>query len=377
MWQSLKNIYHLSIAVLANIYFGFPGNKLKVIGVTGTDGKTTTVHLICHILKNSNKKVSMLSTITSPGLHVTTPSPFALQRILKEAKDKGSEFFVLEVTSHAIDQNRVWGIPFEAGAVTNITREHLDYHKTFENYVNTKGKLLKSAKIPIANIEDTSYKFFSTYKTKLLTYGLNKGDINLKNFTLQKSITGFNRFNFLCAASVCLSLGISKQEIKKAFSNFKLPVGRLDLFYDGDFKVIVDFAHTPNAFENVLKLLRPEIAGKIIHVFGSAGERDKEKRPLMGKISSKFSDLIVLTSEDPRRENPMKIINDIKSGIKNSVSVKILPNRKEAIRFSISKAKEGDLVLLTGKSHEKSMNYGKGEEPWDEYEVVEQVLGNK
>lgn len=383
MWQDIKNIYHLLVAVLANIIFDFPGKKLKVIGVTGTDGKTTTVYLIYHILNFSGFSASMVSSIAATikdkeydtGFHVTTPSPLALQKFLREAKKQGTDYFVLEVTSHALDQNRVWGIPFMIGVVTNITSEHLDYHKTYEEYLKTKKRLLRIAQTAVVNRDDQSYAYLSDLEKEKgsknwVPYGIYKNSINLTNLP-----GDFNKYNASAAIEVCKLLGIEESKIAKAIKSFELPLGRLDYIYSKEFKVMIDFAHTPNAFLKLLSFLRPLVQGRIIHVFGSAGERDKSKRPVMGKIASDFANIIVLTAEDPRRESVDKIIAGIESGIKNPV-VQILkiPDRKKAISRAIEIAKLGDLVLLTGKAHEKSMNYGHGEEPWDEYEEVQKSL---
>lgn len=387
MWQDIKNIYHLFIAFFSNVIFLWPSRKLRVIGVTGTDGKTTTVHLIYHILKSANKNVSMLSSIEAlinnksydTGFHVTTPSPFALQKFLKKAKDSGSQYFILEVTSHALDQNRVFGIPFEIGVLTNITNEHLDYHKTYGEYLNVKSKLLIGSKIAVVNSDDGAFREISKILSgrNVVTYGRTRNsEINPTDFKFNFSKESeFNIYNTLAAVSVCRALGITDTFIKNALKNFKIPKGRLDVVYDSDFEVVIDFAHTPNAFEEVLSHLRKKISGKIIHVFGAAGERDKTKRPEMGKISDKYSGLIILTSEDPRSENPLAIIEDIKKEIKNKGKIKSIIDRREAINYAIKNAKKGDLVLITGKAHERSMNMGHGEEPWDEYNVVKEALG--
>ena len=387
MFQKIKNIYHLFIAIGASIFFGFPAKKIKVIGVTGTDGKTTTVYLIYHLLKTAGFKVSMVSSIGAvindkeydTGFHVTTPSSFDLQKLLRKALDANSEYFVLEVTSHALDQNRVWGIPFTIGAITNITREHFDYHKTYENYVKTKKRLLRMSKIQVVNKDDKSYSLLGNDRNRK-TYGLLSGDVNLKNFTFKNdSLIGeFNKYNVLCAVAVCRALGLVDNRIKKGIESFKLPLGRLDLVFSNNFNVIIDFAHTPNAFEEVLRLLRSQTTGRIIHVFGSAGERDKSKRPLLGKISSEFSDVIILTAEDSRSENTESIIGDISKGIKTSnVQIFKVPKRIMAIEKAIGIARDGDLVLITGKAHERSMNLGYGEKPWDEYEAVKKALEKK
>ncbi len=387
MWQKTKNLYHLFVAVSSNILFHFPAKKLTIIGVTGTDGKTTTVNLIYHILKSSGKSVSMLSSVGAyiggkeydTGFHVTTPSPFSLQSFLRKAVVAKSEYFVLEVTSHALDQHRIWGIPIKVGVLTNITHEHLDYHKTFENYLNTKLKLLQIADCDVVNRDDPSYKLLTRIKnsksdSNWVTYGLSD------NFRFDSEVLlgDFNRSNALAAVSVCRVLGLSDKEIDMAIKTFKMPTGRLDYVYEKDFSVVIDFAHTPNAFEQLLSSLRPKVKGRLIHVFGSAGERDSEKRPLMGKVSSDYADILFLTSEDPRSEDANKIIDEIESGIKKKdVKVFKIADRKEAITAAIKMADKKDMVLITGKAHEKSMNYSGKEEPWDEYKIVAEALSNR
>lgn len=393
MIRKFKNFYHLGIAIVSNIIFGFPGRKIVVIGVTGTDGKTTTVNLIYHILKENGKRVSMLTSIGAnvegkkydTGFHVTTPSSFTLQKLLRKAVNKKSEYFVLEVTSHAIDQYRTWGIPFRVGVLTNITREHLDYHKTYDKYLKTKEKLLIDAKVAVVNRDDASYALLSQAKTKKdnknwVTYGLSDGDINLSNsqFESRVLIGEFNKLNALAAIGACVSAGIPTENASDAIKSFKMPLGRLDFVYNEKFFVVIDFAHTPNAFEQLLCSLRKECKGKIIHVFGSAGERDKEKRPFMGEISSKYADIIILTAEDPRSEDVNDIIEEIASGIKRK-DAKVIrtPDRKDAINAAIEMADANDLVIITGKAHEKSMTYGKDEKPWDEYQIVEKAIESR
>ena len=377
--QKIKNIYHLLQAILANIWYGFPSHKLKVIGVTGTDGKTTTTHLIAHILKTAGKKLSFVSTVYASiggqesdiGFHVTTPSPFALQKLLKRSANHNDEYFVLETTSHAIDQNRVWGIKYEVGVITNITHEHLDYHKTFEEYEKTKLKLLKMAKIGIKNT--------------------NEIESIIKQIP---NLTTFNQHNYTSAYFVCKELGLPGKVVLRALKTFELPKGRLDLVYSKDFKVIVDFAHTPNAFQQLLpsiKELYLKKGGRLIHVFGSAGLRDFTKRPLMGQMSGKYSDLIILTEEDYRTEDPIIICQEIATGLEKEKAAKVnynqlincseksysmIVNREKAIREAIKIAKKGDVIILTGKSHEKSLCRGKTEYPWDEYEAVRKAIKN-
>jgi UDP-N-acetylmuramoyl-L-alanyl-D-glutamate--2,6-diaminopimelate ligase len=394
MWQKIKNIYHLFIAVIANILFLFPSRKMQMIAVTGTDGKTTTVNLIYHILKTSGAKASMVSSIAAvidgktydTGFHVTTPAPFSLQRFLRKARNKKSEYFVLEVTSHAIDQNRIVGIPIKVGVLTNVTSEHLDYHKTCDNYLGTKVKLLKKAKIAIVNSDDSSYTLLSDAKKNKsqenwITYGLSESsDYNPRTFDIKTArlVGDFNKYNVLAAVSVAKRLGIKDEVIKKALGSFHMPIGRVDYVYQEDFSIMIDFAHTPNAFEKILSTVRPITKGKIIHVFGSAGQRDAIKRPFLGEISSQYCDILVLTAEDPRSENVNKIIAEIEVGIKQEQAEVIrIPDRKEAIEAAIQMAKEDDLVLITGKAQEGSMTTDQEELPWDEFAVVEEALKNR
>ena len=377
--QRLKNIFHLINAFLANIWYGFPSRKITVIGITGTDGKTTTTHLIAHILKSCGKKVSYISTIFAKigekeydtGFHVTTPNPWLIQKLIKEAVNNKDEYFILETTSHALDQNRVWGINYKIGVLTNVTYEHLDYHLSYENYLKTKVELLKRAEVAFFNKDDRSYLYVKKMlkgRKKIIEY--QKLSIIKKNFP---NLEKFNQENFSAAYLVALNLGLRSEEVLKAIKTFKLPKGRFDLVYDKDFKVIIDFAHTPNAFLKLLSEIRKKYLknkGRLIHVFGSAGLRDNTKRPLMGEISGRFADFIILTEEDYRTEDPNKICQEVASGIRNK-NYQVIIDRKKAIEKALKMAKKGDVVIFTGKAHEKSLCRGKTEYPWDEYRAVE------
>ena len=269
------------------------------------------------------------------------------------------------------------------GVLTNVTNEHLDYHKTYDNYLETKIKLLKKAKICVVNSDDSSYMFLSKVKSQKtqgnwITYGLSESaDYNKNTFDIKgNTLLGeFNQYNVLASVAACKTLGITDESIKKALQTFREPIGRVDYVYQEDFSVMIDFAHTSNASEQILKALRPTVKGSLIHVFGSAGERDVLKRPFLGEISSEYCDIIILTAEDPRTEDVNAIIAEIEVGIKKGKCEVIrIPDRKEAIQAAVQMAKKDDLVLITGKSQEGSMNYGKGEEPWDEYEMVKEAL---
>ncbi len=392
MFQEIKNIYHLANAIAANLWYGFPSKNLTMIGVTGTDGKTTTVNLIYHILASSGLNSSMISTVGAAiegefediGFHVTTPSPWMIQRLLKRISNlqvKGKKYVVLEVTSHAIDQHRVWGINFEIGVLTNITNEHLDYHKTYENYLKTKAKLLNSAKIAIVNVDDQSYPFLKDIlkDKKTLTYSfaektdVTAKDIKVKNDSLEK----FNLYNVLAAALACKTLGLEISQIEKTLVSFVLPKGRQEMVFEGTFRVMIDFAHTPNAFEKILSSISVEGGGRIIHVFGCAGKRDPVKRPVMGTISAKYANVIILTAEDPRTEKVEEIIENISLGIQaveGKPEVFKISDRAEAIAAAVTMAKDGDFVIITGKGHEKSMNLSGKEIVWSDEEAVRNAL---
>lgn len=409
MWQGFKNFYHLFQAIIANFLYGFPARKITVIGVTGTDGKTTTVNLIYHILKTAGFKVSIISTVSSIindktyefGLHVTTPDVFTLQKNLRQAVNAGSQYMVLEVTSHALDQHRVFGIPFAVGVLTNITREHFDYHRTYKNYVNAKFKLLKAARLVVINRDDQSYEIIQSkvspkgrltmkkrHKLKV-TYGIRQNaDITPTLFPFNTKMVGeFNKYNILAAIAACRSLGLKDEIIRKGIETFQPPVGRVEIVHDNEFTVIIDFAHTPNALYEVLRAVREIMngEGRLIHVFGSAGERDKGKRPHMGEVAARLSDIIILTADDPRSESVEKISDDIAKGItfaKDRYAVQVkdiyrIPNRQEAINEAIALAMPKDFVILTGVGHARGMPVAGKEIPWSEHKAVSQALKSK
>lgn len=391
MFQLLKNYYHLIQAMIAVIRYGHPATGMAVIGVTGTDGKTTTASMIYHILKETGYKVSLISTVAAyidgkkldTGFHVTTPDSFHLQSYIAKARDAGSKYLVLEVTSHALDQNRVWGVPFAVGVLTNVSREHLDYHKTMKQYMLAKLKLLQMAKQAIINYDDQSYEFMvkKLHRKNVMSYGLTKSaDINPENHPFKSDLVGsYNVSNLLAALAVSDALGIDVKKATESISSFTLPEGRYEVVYDNDFKVIIDFAHTPHAIGSVLVAVREDgVKGRLIHVFGSAGERDKGKRPMMGKLSQKLADWSIITSEDVRHESPEAIANEILSGMtKPNERIDSIIDRQDAITRAITMAEPGDVILITGKGHEKSMNLGKGEEAWSDQMAVKKALEYK
>lgn len=389
--QRILNIfYHIPKAILANIFYGFPTRGLKVIGVTGTDGKTTTTTMIYQILKLVGKKVSMVSTVNAviggkdydTGFHVTSPDPFMVQKFANSARQNNDEYLVLEVTSHALDQYRFWGMQFEIGVITNITHEHLDYHKTFANYFQTKLKLIKDAKFAVVNQGIGGIR--DSQGNRVMTFGLDKGDFNQKDIKLKLKLVGdYNLENALAAMAVAFVLDIPREVTQKVLEDFEGVEGRMEEVKNmKGIKIIVDFAHTPNALEQSLKTLRKQTKGRLISVFGRAGQRDIQMRPKLGEISAKLADIIVITAEDPRGEleTISKQIMDgaIKTGAKLNKNLFVINDRSEAINFAINKlAKKGDLVGIFGKGHEKSMNLdGKKELPWSDKGVVLKALKN-
>lgn len=405
MWQEIKNLYHLGQAIAANMVYKYPSRKLKVIGVTGTDGKTTTASLIYHILNSSGKKTALISTVGAyingkvydVGFHVTNPAAFPLQKFFKKIKSSGHEYVVLEVTSHGLDQNRIWGIPIEIAVLTNLTHEHLDYHGNFQRYMNAKLKLFQIAKTCILNMDEAVYPYFSSVlaSKKIITYSLknNQAILTMETFKFRTELPGdFNKLNCLAAIGAVQSTGaVSDREIKSALATFTAPTGRMEVVQTKPFRVIIDFAHTPNAFAQVLPEIKKTTTGRLIHVFGSAGKRDQSKRPLMGTESAKSADIIILTAEDPRDETVEKISWDITQGFgadwtktdshqlqsDRRKQYTLISDRKSAIETAISIANPGDTVLFTGKAHEKSLNYGRGEEPWDEFKTTRDALRRK
>lgn len=391
--EIINNFYHLPEAILANIIYGFPTRGLTVIGVTGTDGKTTTTNMIYQILKEVGKKVSMVSTINAmiagksydTGFHVTSPDPFMVQKFAKQAKESGDQYLVLEVTSHSLDQNRFWGINFEVGVITNITHEHLDYHKTWENYFLAKSKLIENVKVAVLNIDEKHFNRLKNLVNKMnsvISFGSSSNaNFNPKKYPLKLKIPGeYNLLNALAALAATTSLGIDQQVAKKTLENFAGLEGRMEEIKNNrGIKVIVDFAHTPYALESALKTLRKETNGKLVSVFGSAGQRDIEKRSLMGEVSAKLADTTIITAEDPRGQLE-KINQQILSGAQKAGGILdknlfIIGDREKAIGFAIHMAKKGDTVGMFGKGHEKSMNYdGKTEIPWSDLVAAKKVL---
>src|SRR3989338_1213835 len=403
--QFLKNLAHLLTAILACFYYRFPGRSLTVVGITGTDGKTTTSSLVYHILASAGLPVALVTTVGAnignkfydTGFHVTTPSPFSLQRLMRRAVKSGSRYLVLEVTSHALDQFRTLGTPINIALITNISHDHLDYHRTFNSYKNAKAKILRGGGIAVLNRDDKNYDYLrKRTKRKIISFSLkDKADYTYKDFPFRSLLFGnFNKYNILAAFAVSDLLGVEEKTIYGAIAGFEGVPGRLENIKNKRrINIFIDFAHKPNALKEVILAVRTKTEGKTIVVFGCAGLRDRLKRPIMGEIAATHADYTVITAEDARTEDVRVIINQIAEGClrknvkemkkiqygrKNRPEGKIhfkIPDRQEAINFAIRDlAKTGDTVIVAGKGHEKSMCYGKIEYPWDEKKAILKAL---
>jgi len=382
----LLSWYHFLLAFLGAIVYRFPSRKLIVIGVTGTNGKSTVVELTSKILAAAGEKVASLSSIKFKvgerewpnTLKMTMPGRFKIQRFLRQALSSGCKYAVLEVTSEGIKQYRHKFIDFEVAVFTNLAPEHIETHGSFENYREAKGKLFQATKgIHVINIDDKNAEYFLQFPAnKKYTYGLNKGDINTQNTQFKLRLIGnFNIYNALAVTCVGLSQGISSEICKRALEKVESIPGRMEEVISEPFKVFVDYAFTPNALEKVYQTLKPQNK-KMICVLGACGGgRDKWKRPVLGKLAAKYCDEIIVTNEDPYDEDPYQILSMIKSGIfksqfSNPNFYEIL-DRREAIRKSLELAKPNDTVIITGKGCEPWICVAKGKKiPWDDRKVV-------
>jgi UDP-N-acetylmuramoyl-L-alanyl-D-glutamate--2,6-diaminopimelate ligase len=422
-----------ALAWLSAAWYGFPARKLAMIGVTGTDGKTTTINLLYHILRTAGIKTGMVSTVSAvigeeeytTGLHVTTPAAADVQRLLSEMVASGASHAILETTSHGLAQHRVSACDFDVAIITNVTHEHLDWHKNWEAYLAAKARLFEGLttatrkpnvrKFAVLNADDASYETLSELDIEhLLCYGIeNTADVMARDivfardgtrFTLQTrptletgtleatpisipistTLVGvFNVANILAAGAAALELGIAPEIIQRGVGALHGIPGRMERVSDegSAFLAIVDFAHTPNALRQTLLAARgmAEGGGRVIAVWGSAGLRDQEKRYLMGTISAQLADITIITAEDPRTEPLEAIMAESataceKQGRRSEVDYWLVPDRGEALRFAVELARPGDVVIACGKGHEQSMCFGTTEYRWDDREALRRAL---
>lgn len=426
IFNFFQPFYHWFLAVLACLYYRFPTRKLKIIGVTGTDGKTTTTILITSILKETGFKVGMINSlefrikdkIWPNKLGTTLPGRFQLQKLFFQMAKEKSDYVVLEVTSEGIAQHRILGINFTVTAFTNLSPEHLDFHKTFKKYRETKGKLFKKLKakktISIVNLDDENANYFLNFPADLkITYGIKKeADFRAKEIEFRSNSTEFtlsirfirktgemlqkeikiilplpgqyNIYNALAASAVAFALGVNLEKIKEGLERIKGVSGRMEEIKKGqNFRVFIDFAHTPQAMQAVFEAARKmNPQGRLISVFGSAGGRDKIKRPFMGEVAAKFTDFAILTSDDPRKENPGKICSQIEKGFKKLGKIedkdyKIVIDRGKAIAEALEMAKKEDIVLILGMGSAQVMYVGEKSIAWNDRRETERLLEEK
>jgi UDP-N-acetylmuramoyl-L-alanyl-D-glutamate--2,6-diaminopimelate ligase len=393
-----------AFALLASAYYGHPGQHLRLIGITGTNGKTTTSYIIESILRTAGKAVGVIGTVSNrfgtqeiPATH-TTPDALELHHLLAQMVAANLGYAVMEVSSHALDQERVWGCRFEAAVFTNLSRDHYDYHGTMEAYFAAKARLFQdlSCVWHILNLDDPyGQRLLHMSRARLLTYGL-EGEATFKPSAVRHGLDGIrftlsttkgqleiasplvgrhNVYNLLAGIAVAIALDIDAGAIIQGIAQLQRVPGRLERVDRGqDFAVFVDYAHTPDALEKVLQLVRAETTGRLITVFGCGGDRDPGKRPLMGQVATRLSDYTIITSDNPRTEDPQRIIDAIITGVESTAGYVALPDRQEAIEHAIAMAQPRDTIVLAGKGHEDYQILGQTRRHFDDREVAQAAL---
>lgn len=395
-----------ALAHLASNFYDRPSENLKLIGITGTNGKTTIATLLYHMFLQAGYKVGLLSTVEIRvgnkkfDTRLTTPDSLTINKYLKLMNEEGAEFCFMEVSSHGIDQKRTFGLTFTGGVFTNLSHDHLDYHKTFAEYRNVKKKFfdeLPKSAFALSNYDDKNGKFLlqnskakkrsyalkspADYRAKILEAGFQGMFLNIQGQDVWTKLIGeFNAYNLLAVYAVCDLLGMEPVENLKCLSNLNAAEGRFEYFISPKEEIIavVDYAHTPDALKNVLKTLN-QIRTKteqLITVMGCGGDRDKSKRPEMGKISAELSDQVIFTSDNPRTEDPEQIIKDIEAGVEVPDTGKTLSitDRKQAIKTACVMAKSKDIILIAGKGHETYQEINGKRQHFDDMEVVQDFL---
>lgn len=395
----------VALGIMASNFYENPSEKIHLTGVTGTNGKTTTTTLLYSLFKDLGYKVGLISTVVNkindieiPSTH-TTPDPVELNRLLAEMVVAGCTHCFMEVSSHAIHQHRIEGVIYKVAVFTNITHDHLDYHKTFKNYILAKKAFfdgLPATSVSIVNIDDANgnvmvqntkskirtlaLKTPADYKAKILENAFSGLILNINNHEVYTNlIGGFNAYNLLNVYAVAIELGIEEMDVLTGISKLKSVEGRFEFFTStSNITAIVDYAHTPDALKNVLSTIQTVRTRneQVITVFGCGGDRDRTKRPAMAEIAADYSDKVIITSDNPRSENPDEIINEIKIGIPVEKSARALSisNRAEAIKVACALAQAGDILLIAGKGHEKYQEINGVKYPFDDFELVKETL---
>ncbi len=393
------------MATAACTFYNHPSRDFKLVGITGTKGKTTTSYMIKTILEKDNRKVGLIGTICNligdkrVETNRTTPESVDLQKLFRKMADAGCDIVVMEVSSHALALDRVYGCAFDMGVFTNLSEDHLDFHKTFDNYLEAKAKLFTMTKEAFINVDDMyAKKLMDMVKCPITTYGIDNNpfvgarDIIITNTysdfkismnrTLQRikvPIPGrFTVYNALAAICVTAKLGASIEAMCTGLESVKIP-GRSEVVPNTrDFVIMVDYAHTPASLEGILKAVKSYTRGRVICVFGCGGDRDPFKRPMMGEISGKLADITVITSDNPRSEDPAAIIGQIEEGIKKTKGeYKLIQNRKKAIEYAIRRARKNDIVVIAGKGHETYQEINGKKYPFDERQIIKEIMKTK
>ena len=403
--QVLVENTRIAMAEMAAAYYGNPADEMVMVGITGTNGKTSTSYMLKSIAERMGKKVGLIGTIRNMigdiiiDTERTTPESVDLQRILRQMKDEKVDVVIMEVSSHSLDQKRVHGITYDVGCFTNLTQDHLDYHKTFENYFAAKKLMFAQCEKAVINLDDSyAADMVAGVDIPVLTVGVREQadvtaseidittrgvqfDFNYRNVTSRFNvpIPGlFSVFNAMSAAGIALTLGWTLDSIKYGLEHMVSVSGRLEPLPTGknEFTVLLDYAHTPDALENLLKTVRGFATGRVVTLFGCGGDRDHAKRPIMGEIAGRFSDFAIVTSDNPRSEDPMEIIASVEDGVKKSgCEYVVIENRREAIEYALKNANKNDVIILAGKGHENYQEINGGKQPFDEKEIVAEILG--
>ena len=403
--QVLVENTRIAMAEMAAAYYGYPADEMVMVGITGTNGKTSTSYMLKSIAERMGKKVGLIGTIRNMigdiiiDTERTTPESVDLQRILRQMKDEKVDVVIMEVSSHSLDQKRVHGITYDVGCFTNLTQDHLDYHKTFENYFAAKKLMFAQCEKAVINLDDSyAADMVAGVDIPVLTVGVREQadvtaseidittrgvqfDFNYRNVTSRFNvpIPGlFSVFNAMSAAGIALSLGWTLDSIKYGLEHMVSVSGRLEPLPTGknEFTVLLDYAHTPDALENLLKTVRGFATGRVVTLFGCGGDRDHAKRPIMGEIAGRFSDFAIVTSDNPRSEDPMEIIASVEDGVKKSgCEYVVIENRREAIEYALKNANKNDVIILAGKGHENYQEINGGKQHFDEKEIVAEILG--
>ena len=392
-----------AMALISEEFYSHPSREMTMVGITGTNGKTTTTYMIRSIAKEAGYKVGVIGTICNMigdkriEAERTTPEAPDLQKMLREMADNGCTMAVMEVSSHSLDLARVHGMVFDAGIFTNLTQDHLDYHETMEKYMLAKKRLFFTSKMCISNADDPAGMFMIDKAQNKVTYGIkNSSTYMAKDIKLNTSsvayklafpmgeedilvnIPGeFSVYNSLAAISCTLELGLNIKHVKNGLIKLKSVEGRFEVLDSGgrDFTIILDYAHTPDSLDNILRTAKGCARGRIVTIFGCGGDRDRKKRPIMGEIAGNKSDFTIITSDNPRTEEPADIIAQIEQGIKKTSGEYIcIENRREAIRYALTNARKNDFILLAGKGHETYQEINHVKHHFDEKEVVKELL---